>query len=93
MTKDSIARKNKGMGRLGNVKDVESERSKIEAQIMEWIKDKDLFWLHTMKAELGITAKNKTAETTASIICIRLCKERVLMACERRGNHIQYMVL
>jgi hypothetical protein len=65
---------------------------KIKQEVIEAIKNKEFFWLYDLKEELGYTDSDSISCKYIGDICRKLCLDGVLIATERKGNHIQYMV-
>lgn len=55
------------------------------------ILSKELFWLHDLKEELG--ANNEVEASALSSLCTKLTKEGLIMPAEKKGKHIQYIVI
>lgn len=62
-----------------------------ENKVLEYIKTHEIFWLKDLINDHGITDYDSNEYTSFSRACIKLHNKGIIMACERKGNSIQYL--
>lgn len=71
--------------------DKENLTESIRTEVLIFLDSHDHFWLHDLVKHLGYTDYDSREYEAVCRICRQLHKDDVLVAANRKGNHIMYL--